>query len=302
MQRYGLAIAKFSFGIAVAAGLLVGCATAPSDPDSETSATDPATSEVTDASTEEDTASGEAGTLEVRANGEDFVRQGFVSKDGWTINFDHVYVHLTNVKAYQTEPPFDPEAGAELDPVTEVVLVESQTVDLAEGDASADPILLSGIEAPAGRYNALSWEMSNASEGPAENQTLVMMGTAEKEGQTIDFTIQIDQEFAYTCGDFVGDERKGILESGSTADLEATFHFDHIFGDGDAPMDDEINTGALGFDPLAAIASESTLTVTMADLEAQLSPDEYETLNAMLVSLGHVGEGHCAEVKASQES
>jgi len=34
-------------------------------------------------------AGGEAtGRLQVYANGEDFVRQGFVSKDGWSINFD----------------------------------------------------------------------------------------------------------------------------------------------------------------------------------------------------------------------
>ena len=30
------------------------------------------------------------GSLVLVANGEDFVRQGFVSKDGWSINFEHL--------------------------------------------------------------------------------------------------------------------------------------------------------------------------------------------------------------------
>ena len=34
----------------------------------------------------------EEGTLAFVANGEDFVRQGFISKDGWAINFDQVLV------------------------------------------------------------------------------------------------------------------------------------------------------------------------------------------------------------------
>ena len=35
------------------------------------------------------TASTGEGSLVLVANGEDFVRQGFVSKDGWSINFEH---------------------------------------------------------------------------------------------------------------------------------------------------------------------------------------------------------------------
>ena len=46
---------------------------------------------------------GEGGTLQINANGEDFVRQGFVSKDGWSITFDHVYITLADITAYQTD-------------------------------------------------------------------------------------------------------------------------------------------------------------------------------------------------------
>jgi len=51
--------------------------------------------------------SGATGNLKFYANGEDFVRQGFVSKDGWAITFDHVYINLSDIAAYQTEPPYE---------------------------------------------------------------------------------------------------------------------------------------------------------------------------------------------------
>jgi hypothetical protein len=245
------------------------------------------------AASPEDAASGE-GTLQVKANGEDFVRQGFVSKDGWQIDFQNLYVNLEAVTAYQTDPPFDAEGDAAIQPVEEVVLIEQQTVDLAEGDADADPILLTETTAPAGRYNAIAWKMSTATDGPAAGHVLMMVGTAEKDGQMINFTIALDQEMSYVCGDFVGDERKGILDPGGIADLEATFHFDHIFGDGEAAADDEINTGALGFEPLAAIAQEGQLDVDMATLESQLSAEDYALLQKTVSGLAHVGEGHCA--------
>ena len=154
-------------------------------------------------------------------------------------------------------------------------------------------------EAPAGRYNALGWKIVPAPEGPAAGYGLMLQGTATKDGQDIAFTLKLDQPLQFICGDFVGDNRKGILAAGETADLEATFHFDHLFGDGEAAPDDEINTGALGFDPLAALAQDGTLTVDGTDLEQNLSAEDYDKLLSILPSLGHVGEGHCAETELS---
>lgn len=240
------------------------------------------------------------GTLTLRGNGEDFVRQGFVSKDGWQIDFDHVYVHLSDVTAYQTDPPFNPDASTEIEAEVEVALESPITVDLAEGDADADPIVIESLSAPAGRYNALSWRMTPAAEGPIAGSSLVLMGTAAKDELQYDFNLQIDQEYAYLCGDFVGDERKGILSAEGEADLEATFHFDHVFGDGEAPSDDPINTGALGFDPLAALMEEGSITADLNRLQTELSESDYNTLLKALIGLGHVGEGHCEETVASR--
>jgi len=102
---------------------------------------------------------GGKGTLEFRANGEDFVRQGFTTKDGWDISFDNVFVSLADVTAYQTDPPFDAEAGTKMEAKEQVSVGEPVVVDLAEGDENAETILVSEVEAPAGRYNALSWQM-----------------------------------------------------------------------------------------------------------------------------------------------
>ncbi len=217
------------------------------------------------------------GTLEFKANGEDFVRQGFVSKDGWTITFDHVYITLSNITAYQTDPPYDAHQGGQIDGKAEVKLDGIYTVDLAEGDEVAAPIFVGDVsDAATGHYNSISWKMDRADSGPSAGYSLMMIGTAEKDGQVEEFSIKIDAVCVYSCGEYIGDERKGILSEGSTADLEMTFHFDHLFGDADIPADDELNLGALGFEALLAMPEGGGADMDMAELH-----------------LGHVGEGHC---------
>jgi hypothetical protein len=237
----------------------------------------------------------QTGTLQLRANGEDFVRQGFLSKDGWQIAFDHIYVNLAEVQAYQAEPAYDAHSGGEINAKETVNLVSMKTVDLAAGDENAEPILVAEIPAPTGKYNALSWKMTPATLEPAKGYPLVLIGQATQAGETINFTLKINQELAFTCGDFVGDTRKGILQPGGTADLEATFHFDHLFGDGESPPDDDINTGALGFQPLADIAENNQVVEDLTSLNTKLTPEDYQKLKEILPSLGHVGEGHCHE-------
>lgn len=239
----------------------------------------------------------EVGSLSFTANGEDFVRQGFVTKDGWEIAFDHVYVTLDEVTAYQTDPPFDPSSGEMPTGDETVSLGGPFTVDLAAGDENADPIAVGAIdEVAAGHYNAISWEMVPAASGPSAGYTVHMEGVATKDGRTIPFGIQVDDTFRYACGEFVGDERKGILAADGSAEVEMTFHFDHVFGDADSPADDALNVGALGFDPLAALATDDTLMIDAAGLQAGLSADDFATFMDMVQTLGHVGEGHCYEV------
>lgn len=238
------------------------------------------------------------GMLQFHANGEDFVRQGMVSKDGWSLTFDHVYVTLSDVTAYQADPPYDAQSEGDMQAEVTASLDGKHTVDLAEGDANAEPVLIGEVAAPAGRYNALSWNMTEATEGPANGAVIMMQGVAEKDDQQIDFTIALNKAEHFICGDYVGDERKGIVEVGGTADVEATFHFDHLFGDAETPADDTMNTDAVGFAPFAAMATNGTLNVDMDMLLESLPAEEYEKL--VDAHLAHVGEGHCASQNTLQ--
>lgn len=234
------------------------------------------------------------GALTFHANGEDFVRQGFTSKDGWEIHFDHVYVTLAEITAYQSDPPFDPHDGAAISAQTSVSLKGLHTVDLAQGGLEADPILVGEVaQAPAGHYNAISWEMTPPEAGSAADYPLVITGQAEKDGRSIGFTINVEQQYRYTCGEYVGDQRKGFLAQDGQADLEMTFHFDHIFGDAQLPPDDDLNLAAVGFEPFAAATSGEAFEMDLAQLEQALTPQQYQALMDILPTLGHVGEGHC---------
>ena len=108
----------------------------------------------------------ENGNLALVANGEDFVRQGFVSKDDWQIDFDHLYVSIDEAVAYATESAFEPQKGVtkeSIDYQEKVVFVDSQEiVDLAAGDTDAEPILVGEADVASGFYNALSWQLATA--------------------------------------------------------------------------------------------------------------------------------------------
>jgi hypothetical protein len=237
-----------------------------------------------------------SGQLEVRANGEDFVRDGFTSKDGWAIAFDHVYVTLADVTALQTDPPFEPDSGSDFKVLNQVQQEPAQVIDLAVDDGL--PLVAQFPETQAGRYNALNISLVPAESGPAPGQSLSLVGQATKADQTVAFTLDWDATYRYRCGDFIGDQRKGILKAGDRAEMEATFHFDHVFGDGESPATDEINLTALGFEPLAALAKDNQVKLDRGQLQAQLSAENFQLLDKAMSGLVHTGEGHCEEVKS----
>ena len=69
------------------------------------------------------------------------------------------------------------------------------------------------------------------------------------------------------------DERKGFLKTGGKAEMELTFHLDHIFGSSKAAATDAMNTGARGFEPFAKGGKQA--------------------LSLKNLHVGHTGEGHC---------
>jgi hypothetical protein len=231
------------------------------------------------------------GTLTIMANGEDFVTQGFVSKDGWELTFRHLYVTLENVEAYQTDPPFDPHSDDMIVAAASVRIPGTFTVDLACGDG---PVILGEIaDVLDGHYNAISWDLVPAGPGPSEGYSIFVDCQAEKGTQSYNVYIGIEQGYRYLGGEYVGDERKGFVEPGGAADLEITFHFDHIFGDASLTADDPLNVAAVGFEPFASLMGEGTVDVDLEILRNEPGEDFYENLQDLLTTLGHTGEGHC---------
>ncbi|MBM9536074.1 hypothetical protein [Desulfobulbus alkaliphilus] len=221
----------------------------------------------------------QAGTLTFYASGEDLATEGFqaprLTKDGWALTFSHIFVTLTDITAYQTDPPYDPNQGGPIPGKTQATLPGVHTLDLVMSAQEDDRVLVGAVmDAPAGHYNALSWKMTRATEGILAGYSMVLTGTAEKEGETVPFQLYSEEERTYRCGEYVGDERKGLLAEQGEADLEITFHLDHIFGRADKPADDPMNTEAPGFAPFT-------------------NGDGKQTLTLHGLHIGHAGEGHC---------
>lgn len=219
------------------------------------------------------------GELEVFANGEELATEGFVppalTRDGWELKFEHIYVTLSNISALQADPPFDAETNKR--PSAQVIAtLETEgpiVVDLVNVDDDGR-VRIGSVKAPAGHYNAVSWSVVPAPSGEWEGKSMVFIGTATKDERNVRFTLVSEDTHVYTCGEYIGDERKGFLQEGGYADLELTFHLDHIFGRSDFDEKDPLNTSALGFDPFAEGGEQ----------RIQLSG----------LHIGHVGEGHCA--------
>jgi len=231
-------------------------------------------------------------TLILQANGEDFVRQGFTSKDGWDLEFDHIYLTLSEISAYQLKEDYNADEGIPISSNPSAKSTKSYTVDLAEGDESANIIKVDELTAPIGFYNALSWNVIKGNTPESKDISLSIIGVGKKNGEEIPFKLDFTSEFSFSAGEYIGDERKGFLEEGKTGELEMTFHFDHIFGDGSLPIDDSMNKAALGFEPLLQFLTDGKIEVTEEYLKNSLDTKEYNKIIDLIASLGHVGEGH----------
>jgi hypothetical protein len=222
----------------------------------------------------------EPGSIMFTANGEDFVRRGFVDKQGWRIRFEELYINIAEPTAYVPD-------GNE-----QVVLAGVHWVDLAEGDAEAEPVVLGTVnKVDPANYQSLRFALKRASGGPYAGSSIVMIGSAERQGVQVPFTIRLNEEMVFDGPEgYVGEELKGLLQPGSTTEVEMTFHFDHVFGDYEAGKEDHINTGSVGFDFFYPFAQDGVVDVRQEDLQ---DAEGYRSLVGALWTLGHLGEGHC---------
>lgn len=227
-------------------------------------------------------------TLIFKANGEDFVRQGFIDKQGWYISFKNLFVNVVDSTAYVP--------GAD----DSVSLPGSYWVDLAAGEKNADPITVGKIDdVPSDNYQSLRFSLRQNASGEFAGYSVVMIGQAERRGEIVDFIIKLEEELDFDGKEgYVGEEIKGFLKPGDTTDVEMTFHFDHIFGDIEADQDDHINTGSVGFDFFRQFARNGRVNVSQSEF---VDADGYSTLVKAIWTLGHLGEGHCEVANQSSE-
>jgi hypothetical protein len=179
-----------------------------------------------------------------------------------------------------------------------------QDLHLGEG-----PIEIGRVEdAAIGNYNYLNFSLLRAeapdasaigdtSQGLASEAlgySLVFIGTATKDTESLAFTIRFTEELLFeACGPHP--DNIGVVTEGGEGRVELTFHFDHIFGDAEeGPADTEdpetVNALAVGFGPFASLAVDGVIDV---DQQALSALAEYGQLIEALGTVGHTGEAHC---------
>ena len=252
---------------------------------------------------DDDDDDGVTGTLTFLANGEEFIRDGFIGKTGWDISFDHFHVTVSGLTGIQvaeeeseTTALTTAHAGHPHNDIPEgsayEALMGAYALDLATGDG---PQVVDSLEVPIGNYNYVSWNVIQAAEGEFAGYSIVMIGTAAKDGETIAFTIKLDAQYTFSnCHQEVDDDYAGVVDEGGEGSIETTYHSDHLFGDfDDLGNPDGVNPIALGFQAFADLAVDGVLDIDQAQMQEQMTPDDYATFVAALDTLGHSGEGHC---------
>lgn len=225
------------------------------------------------------------GTLEIRANGEDFVTEGFISKEGYTIDFDNVLINIGNIKAYN---PQDEKLSTTIKVAT--------LIDLKKGTPADPTVAVRKLEnVPEGNYQSLRFSLKQIESGEYAGYSIILIGSATKDEKTTPFLIKLNEELTFDGREgYVGDSIKGLVDPGESSDVEMTFHFDHLFGNIEAPADDHVNSGSPGFDFFMTYENNGSIDVNQNQM---IENPQYDKLIRALESLGHLGEGHCEVIK-----
>ncbi|MEM9771374.1 MAG: hypothetical protein AAF889_07205 [Cyanobacteria bacterium P01_D01_bin.73] len=237
-------------------------------------------------------ASVDTSELDVVVNGEAFAQEGMLSKDGWQIEFKEIVVAVGKVAASGVPP-----RTANSDDILEASWPAEGTDGASDSAAGKfvtvalqnGPKSLGAQTVAVGNYNQVKWQW-----GDGSGAAIALQGKATKGDRTIEFDLEFPGAFEVACGDYVGDERKGIVTSESAGEVELTLHLDHLFGDGNSAADAEVNAKALGFGPFAEdAAEEDKVAMNPASFTGWGTPEVRQLLDKGLSSMPHVGEGHC---------
>ncbi len=211
------------------------------------------------------------GTLRVTIYGEPFIEEGIPAEemvDGWAVTFSSFEVSVVDVVADGT------------------AVEGSADWELAMNTAGEGQVF-GEAEVSAGTVEHLDYRITG----------LHVVGSGQKDGQTIDFDWTFDTDTRY-----VSCETEQALEDGGTATSQMTIHADHLFYDD--LVSEEPN---VAFEIIASADADMDGTVTQAELAGVdiTGEDRYQVGDAPITDLwgfieaqtktvGHIdGEGHC---------
>jgi hypothetical protein len=222
------------------------------------------------------------GSYTLTAYGEAFVEDKIPAEetDGWEIDFTSLEITISDLSARNDD-------GESVD-ANEVF-----TVELTEDSGGEGHSLTTIEDAPAGRYDDLTYRIAPADGNPA----IRVEGTATKDSTTKTFSWTFDTDELYeNC------ETDAMLTDGGTAKSELTIHADHFFYD-----DLESPEPNVAFDLIASADADDDGDITLDELAAvditgetryQVGSRDISDLRAFIEAqtktLGHIdGEGHC---------
>lgn len=222
------------------------------------------------------------GAYTMTAYGEAFVEDKIPAEetDGWEIEFSRLEVNIAELSARN-----DDGESVEVDEVF--------TVDLTEDSGGEGHVLTTIEDAPAGRYNDLTYRIAPANGQPA----IRVAGTATKDSTTKTFAWTFETDELYeNC------QTSAMLDDGGEATSELTIHADHFFYD-----DLESSEPNVAFDLIASADADDDGEVTLEELadvditgetRYQVGSRDITDLRgfveAQTKTLGHIdGEGHC---------
>jgi len=228
----------------------------------------------------------ERGNLRFVANGEGFVANGFSDRNGWKIAFTKVIVNLTDITVERRD-------GKKTVSLPGVFITDLK----AGNDATVTVGEVKNVKAT--EYRRLKWSIKKMNSGEYNGFSIVLVGTAEKAGKKINFTIKLDEEITWDAKNgYSGEKVKGIVKKGQTGEVEMTFHWDHVFGDKTQAPTHHVNQGSVGFDYFVKFAKNNTVEITQAELKEK-GKDLYKKLINAIHNMGHSGEGHAAVVAST---
>ena len=237
----------------------------------------------------------------------DAIREGLLSKDGWQLSFEHFYVNFYGPIAVQIVE--EEVKGGEIIPlhpghphndIPEGSAYEALTgdffVDLSAGQTPIDIGMIEGVAV--GNYNRLYFSIRTAQEDSRDlisdylGYSIVMIGVAKKDGQSLPFVIYLVNAFSfYECP---VETPEGVVGDGDAAHIRISLRIEHVFGDGRYGSEEgTVNPGAAGFQPFADLAVDGAVDITQSEFAYDMDRDTYDALIAALKSMGYSSGGAC---------